>query len=162
MPSTKHITQGSTLISNFSTNQGTFSTKTRKNRVEKYFGASFCAQMVNEITNATKREAAYSKVFIHDFASLEVRMVEMHHTSWLSSTSRHDRCQLRPMDEASEDSRARTYHLLFIHDFRIPAMFVLFHYLHAFHPVMNIMSVARLEYENAAVKGWPIRDLTLF
>jgi len=32
-PSTKHITHGRTLIANFSTSQGVFSTKTRMNRV---------------------------------------------------------------------------------------------------------------------------------
>jgi hypothetical protein len=39
-PFMKHITQGKTLIPNFSTRKGTFSTKTRKNLVLKYFGAS--------------------------------------------------------------------------------------------------------------------------
>lgn len=40
IPLMKHITQGRTLISNFSTNQGIFSTNTRKKRVLKYLGAS--------------------------------------------------------------------------------------------------------------------------
>jgi hypothetical protein len=40
MPLIKHMTQGKTLISSFSTRKGTFSTKTRKNLVLKYFGAS--------------------------------------------------------------------------------------------------------------------------
>ena len=41
-PSMKQITHGKTLIESFSTSQGMFSTKTRINRVWKYFGASFC------------------------------------------------------------------------------------------------------------------------
>jgi hypothetical protein len=40
MPLIKHTTQGKTLIPSFSTRKGTFSTKTRKNLVLKYFGAS--------------------------------------------------------------------------------------------------------------------------
>jgi len=38
-PFTKQTTQGNTLIPSFSTRKGTFSTKTRKNLVLKYFGA---------------------------------------------------------------------------------------------------------------------------
>ena len=41
-PSTKHMTQGNTLIDSFSTSQGIFSTKTRRKRVLKYLGANFC------------------------------------------------------------------------------------------------------------------------
>jgi hypothetical protein len=40
MPLIKQTTQGKTLIPSFSTRKGTFSTKTRKNLVLKYFGAS--------------------------------------------------------------------------------------------------------------------------
>jgi hypothetical protein len=39
-PPTKHMTQGKTRMSSLSTNHGTFSTKTRMNSVEKYFGAN--------------------------------------------------------------------------------------------------------------------------
>jgi hypothetical protein len=38
-PSIKTITHGRTLMPNFSTSQGTFSTNTRRNRVSKYLGA---------------------------------------------------------------------------------------------------------------------------
>jgi hypothetical protein len=38
-PFIKQMTQGNTLIPSFSTRKGTFSTKTRKNLVLKYFGA---------------------------------------------------------------------------------------------------------------------------
>jgi len=38
-PFIKQMTQGKTLIPSFSTRKGTFSTKTRKNLVLKYFGA---------------------------------------------------------------------------------------------------------------------------
>ena len=38
-PFIKQMTQGKTLICSFSTRNGTFSTKTRKNLVLKYFGA---------------------------------------------------------------------------------------------------------------------------
>jgi hypothetical protein len=40
-PSTKQMTQGNTLMDNFSTSQGMFSTNTRKKRVLKYLGANF-------------------------------------------------------------------------------------------------------------------------
>jgi hypothetical protein len=34
---------------------------------------------------AMSREVTHGKMFIHDLASLEVRMVEMHYASWFSS-----------------------------------------------------------------------------
>jgi hypothetical protein len=79
-PFTKQITQGSTLIESFSTSHGVFSTNTRQKRVAKYLGASFL--MINVFNHAVagNDDRTYSKVFVHDFASFEVGVIEMHDT----------------------------------------------------------------------------------
>jgi hypothetical protein len=79
-PFTKQITQGSTLIESFSTSHGVFSTNTRQKRVEKYFGASFLMAKVFNHAVTGNTESTHSKVLVHDFASFEVGVIEMHDT----------------------------------------------------------------------------------
>lgn len=78
----KQITQGKTLICNFSTSHGTFSTKTRANRVAKCRGASILrvAHEVNTRGGIKYVQKTYFQMLIHDLTSSEIAMVEVDYT----------------------------------------------------------------------------------
>jgi hypothetical protein len=54
------------------------------NRVEKYFGASFCViVLVREHWRGYEWTKTYSQVLVHDLTATEIGMVEMNNTSGL-------------------------------------------------------------------------------
>ena len=110
---------------------------TEKSSRKIFWGKLLCVNV--DRINKMIREVTYSKMLIHDLASLEVRMVEMHHTSWFSSIAT-DLSRDPNDEEIATDSRTHSYHLFFTRDLRVPAMFIFFHFFHAIHPVMNVVS----------------------
>ena len=86
-----------------------------------------------------KDSETHSEVFVHDFASFKVRVVEVHNTSGFcpkkqTRLSRED--QSRTGDN-SGDSRTHSYYLLFVRNLRIPTMFTFSHLLHTLHSGTN-------------------------
>lgn len=76
-PLTKLMTQGKTLSASFSTRNGTFSTKTRKNLVLKYLGARAWTTISEPNVRQQSRENSYGHVFIHDRTATKVAVIEM-------------------------------------------------------------------------------------